>query len=285
MDPVEKLFRDLPNPIKLDALYQQRFLQVIQSFNPSGSRDPDRHFLATLVKDYTSGKIEVLGMLSELGYFAEKAQILDNDSAKSYQLKAFRWIFNGRKDEDYPFNNNIQGRSEQDDDTEKPNSHVFLPAKLTDTQICASCGKTDAKLACSGCLARLDSHAIMKVSYCNKSCQTRHWKEHKPQCLGRKMIWRAASLIRDIFNMFQKKACPKTGVVSIVDKQGFVHLIREDFEDFEERGLQGKPIIYSFPSDLASSEEHALAAVMDSECTQFLIDFHDFLELLILREF
>ena len=38
---------------------------------------------------------------------------------------------------------------------------------------CANCGSLDAKSACGACFT---------VCYCNKACQTRHWRAHKRAC-------------------------------------------------------------------------------------------------------
>jgi len=39
--------------------------------------------------------------------------------------------------------------------------------------VCASCGKSNAKQQCTGC---------MKTRYCSRECQMSHWSEHKEEC-------------------------------------------------------------------------------------------------------
>ena len=52
-----------------------------------------------------------------------------------------------------------------------PDSIVEKPDVKTD--LCASCGTSEANSSCSVC----------KVTrYCSRECQTSHWKEHKPVC-------------------------------------------------------------------------------------------------------
>ena len=50
-----------------------------------------------------------------------------------------------------------------------------------DQSKCASCNRTfvEKGSTCSAC---------MKVSYCNKKCQLKHWKEHKKDCKLFKMF-------------------------------------------------------------------------------------------------
>ncbi|KAI0543246.1 hypothetical protein GGR58DRAFT_519379 [Xylaria digitata] len=59
----------------------------------------------------------------------------------------------------------------------------------------------------------------MKTAYCNKVCQTQHWEEHKSQCLGRRKVCRAVSLIYDLFVMFQNKAWIDKQITGITEKQ------------------------------------------------------------------
>ncbi|KAI0857176.1 hypothetical protein F4860DRAFT_528284 [Xylaria cubensis] len=284
MDPVEKLFKDLPSPAADKAALDQHgiwdeahFKQAFESFFPSQSRDPDRQFIAKCAHAFSkTGNHEALR--SELGRLAlDTPQIPNDGSAKSQQLKYHAWISQGRKDEDYPFKNKENSGGQQ---LNLPkNDHAFLPAKLTDPQTCANCGKPDVEAACSGCLVKLDSHIVMKTAYCDKACQTQHWKEHKSQCLGRKKICRAVSLIYDLFVMFQKTAWIDKQVVGITEKQGITHILHDQPDDW---AYQGKPFVCRFPSDVASSEEHALAALFDSECQQLLSTCKDLVNLLLL---
>ncbi|KAI0103363.1 hypothetical protein GGR51DRAFT_561791 [Nemania sp. FL0031] len=280
MDPVEKLFRDLPSPaadrvamIQNGEWDQAHFTRVIGRFSPSGSRDPDRKFLAKLLEPQDPATLR-----SQLGKLAiDKPQIPDDGSAKSQQLKYHAWIFQGRKDEEYPF------KDEKLRDAQPVNQskggHAFLPAKLTDPKVCANCANPDTDAACGGCLLELDSHAIIKTVYCNKTCQTQHWAEHKSQCLGRRKLSRAVSLIHDLFIMFQKRAWTDKQITGIVEKQGITNIIHGEPNDW---ALQGKPFVRRFPSSMAPSEEHALAVLLDSECQQLLTTCQGLVKLLLL---
>ncbi|TGJ79787.1 hypothetical protein E0Z10_g8975 [Xylaria hypoxylon] len=239
------------------------------------SRDSDPVFLAMWAKCFTQDSTT---LRSELGRFAlDKPQIPDNGSAKSQQLKYHAWISHGRKDEEHPFNNKEYPERQQVDLPE--GGHAFLPAKLTDSKICANCAKPDTEAACSGCLVEVDSHVVMKTAYCNKACQTQHWKEHKSQCLGRRKVCRAVSLLYDLFVMFQKKASIDKQVTGIAEKQGITNIL---YGQPDEWAFQGKPFVSRFPSGMAPSEEHALAALFDSECQQLLSTCHGVVDLLLI---
>ena len=47
------------------------------------------------------------------------------------------------------------------------------PEPQYEANVCAKCGKAAAKAKCSKCKS---------VYYCSRSCQTTHWKSHKPVC-------------------------------------------------------------------------------------------------------
>lgn len=284
MDPVEKLFRDLPSPAadqaaldKYGTWNQAHFGQVFQSFLPSRSSDPDRKAVAKLAKSFMETQDYPM-LRSEIGQFAlDKPQIPDDGSAKSQQLKYHAWISQGRKDEEYPFKNKEDSKGQGVDLA----GHAFLPAKLTDPRICANCAKPGTTNACGGCLVELDCHVVMKTAYCNKDCQTQHWKEHKSQCLWRRKICRAVSLIYDFFIMVQKGAWIDKQIVSIIEKQGITTIIHSQPNEW---AFQGKPFVCRFPSGMAPSEEHALAVLLDSECQQLLTTFQGLVNLFLLRE-
>lgn len=284
MDPIEKLFRALPKPAVDRAALEQygtwnqaHFGQVFQSFFPSRSNDLDRGFVTKLAKSFSETPDYPM-LRSEIGQFAlDKPHIPDDGSAKSEQLRYHAWISQGRKDEEYPF----EKHSERQEVGLPTGGHAFLPAKLTDSRICANCGKPGTNNSCSGCLVELDGHVVMKTEYCNKACQTQHWKEHKSQCLSRRKISRAVSLIYDFFIMVQKGAWMDKQIVRIAEKQGITTIIHGDPNEW---AFQGKPFVCRFPSGIAPSEEHSLAVLLDSECQQLLTTFQGLVNLFLLRE-
>ncbi|KAF2963579.1 hypothetical protein GQX73_g9994 [Xylaria multiplex] len=284
MDSIEKLFRDLPSPAADRAALERNgtwdlahFSRALTSFRPSQSSDPDREFFVKWTRSFLETQ-DFATLRSELGRLAlDKAQIPDDGSAKSRQLKYHAWISQGRKDEEYPF-------KDEEISEGKPvglltGGHAFLPDKLTNPKTCANCAKPNTEAACGGCLVVLDSHVVMKTAYCSKGCQTQHWQEHKLQCLGRRKVCRAVSLIYDLFVMFQKKAWIDKQVASITEKQGITNIIHDQPDEW---AFQGKPFVRCFPSGIAPSEEHALAVLFDSECQQLLCTCQGLVKLLLL---
>ncbi|KAJ2972654.1 hypothetical protein NUW58_g9142 [Xylaria curta] len=262
MDPIEKVFRDLPSPAADQAALDQHGVWEQHSvWAQFFSKDQDYEVLR-----------------SGLGRFAlDKPQIRDDGSAKSQQLKYHAWISRGRKDEEYPFKDKKCPEEQRFGVPE--GGHAFLPDKLTDSKFCDHCGKPDAEEACSGCLVKLDSHVVMKTAYCNKACQTQDWKEHKFVCMGRRKVCRAVSIIYDLFVMFQKKVWINKRVVGIAEKQGITYITHDESDEW---AFQGKPVVRDFPSDLAPSEEHALAALLNGECQQLLCICQGLIKLILM---
>ncbi|KAI0817799.1 hypothetical protein GGR55DRAFT_685317 [Xylaria sp. FL0064] len=284
MDSVEKLFQGFPSPGFERALIKRNgvwdafdFDRVFGSFSPHNSNDLDRYMIARWAQMVKQG-ITPTVLRSEIGQFAlDKYQIPNNGSAKSKQLKYHAWISQGRKDEEYPFNDDDFSAA-RDGDLLK-NSAGFLPNKLADSKICANCAKPNAKFSCSDCLLVQDSHVVMKTPYCNKACQFEHWKEHKSYCHARRKVCRAVSLLFDLFVMLEKKAWLRKLVSGVTEKQGITNIIQDWPDDWMYRG---KPFVGPFPSVKAPSEEHALAALLASECQQPVTVFHNFVSVLFL---
>ncbi|KAI1280069.1 hypothetical protein F5Y07DRAFT_405659 [Xylaria sp. FL0933] len=285
MDSVEKVFHGFPSPgveralIKRNGMWEaEDFYEAFRSFSPYNSSDPDRIFFATLAQMLLKQDFTPTVIRSEIGQFAlDKHQIPNNGSAKSMQLKYHAWISQGRKDEEYPFNDK-EFSAVRDGDLLK-NSQGFLPDKLADTKICAHCAKPNAKYSCSDCLLVQDSHVVMKTAYCNKACQFEHWKEHKSYCHARRKVCRAVSLIYELFVMLEKKAWLRKQVNGVTEKQGITNISQAQSDEWR---FQGKPFVGPFPSVKAPSEEHALAALLASECQQPMTVFHNFLNALLL---
>lgn len=285
MDPVEKLFRELPSPAADRAALDQdgrpdelRIRRAFESFLPHKSCDPDHKFLTMLVS-MKPFETDSLRLLSGLGYLAlSKPRILDDGSAKSEQLKYHAWISQGRKDIDNPFEKEKQPEGQRVDLPKQ--SHAYLPAELVNPEICANCAKPNAKSSCAGCLVKLDDHVVMKTAYCNKACQAQHWEQHKPQCLGRRKVVRAVSLLYDLFVMFQKKAGVKKQIRGVTEKRGIRNILHLDNPVW---ALQGKPFVCNFQTGTLS-EEQELAVLFLFENQQILSICHGLLSLLLLRE-
>ncbi|KAI1267705.1 hypothetical protein F5Y18DRAFT_424840 [Xylariaceae sp. FL1019] len=280
MDPIKELFIHLPTTAAdMNSLYQygtldrENFIRAVMSFHDGPSQDADRQFITAWAKSFAAGKLDYLALRGALGHYAfEKPHIPVDISSKSKQLRYQCWIFKGRKDEDNPFRR-----------TESPaappmNMHVCIPWRLIHFGKCATCGGKNTKSICKGCFNTVDSLGGLVIMYCNKTCKITHWEDHKAQCRGRRMIWRAASLIHDLYLMFRKRTCVTNGLVSIKEQKG-VACIR--YTNMRRSALLGEQCIRHFPSHITDSEDLADAALMVNKSQDVLIDFHSFLELFL----
>ncbi|KAI1173060.1 hypothetical protein F4777DRAFT_590123 [Nemania sp. FL0916] len=286
MDPMEQFFRALPAPADDDAALQQRgtwdsahFARVFMDFSSSQSNDPDHESIVRVTKAFQKIQESVV-LRSQLGRLAlDGRQIPDDNSAKSEQLRYHAWISQGRKDEEYPFERHTIKQHTGSPQTDLPkDDHAFLPAELTDPRICAYCGNSGAEDACVLCLLTIDSHVIIKTPYCDHSCQTHHRKDHLSTCQERRWLYQAVSLIHDLAAMFLKKASVGIPIENINEKQGITNVTQGGSDEVY---LQGKPLIRPFPSAVAPSEEHALAAMFDTGCLPILSLFQEFVKLLL----
>ncbi|KAK7968827.1 hypothetical protein PG988_007900 [Apiospora saccharicola] len=184
-----------------------------------------------------------------------KAEIPDDGSAKSRQLKYHRWIAQGRKDSDHPFLPTTDGNQPE-------SSIAYLHAMLMDPHDCANCGTGDS-FTCSGCLVTLDpQHVIFKTVYCSKKCQIAHWPKHRASCTSRKMIGRAGFLIRDLFIKFQALhlAIP---ITRVHESNGILYRF---MGPYDEAGYKGLMVPLPFRREMALSEEHFQASMTAFEC-------------------
>lgn len=79
-----------------------------------------------------------------------------------------------------------------------------MPPSITNaTHQCAKCN-SPATMNCSACVDVPGSDG--KTWYCNASCQQSHWSTHKDICKAlraRKILYRAASLLQDMFYTYR----------------------------------------------------------------------------------
>ncbi|KAK8087754.1 hypothetical protein PG997_002715 [Apiospora hydei] len=262
MDSVERLFRAFPNPESDEAATRElggsdgrfrKFTVRLENFLQTTSNDPDHAFLkkhaqVAVFGDYCQDPQYFRSKILQLAL--SKTEIPNDGSAKSNQLRYHRWIGQGRKDSDRPFlpiPSASQGSS----------SLAHLPAHLMNTQTCATCGSGDA-FACTGCLVTLDpGHAIFKTVYCSKECQAAHWPQHKTSCAARKMIGRAAFLLRDLFVLFQDvNYC--SNMAQFREKDGVMYVFHKGHD---EQAFRGTPLIRAFPRGLTPAEDDYYACV------------------------
>ncbi|KAI1327263.1 hypothetical protein F5Y16DRAFT_399611 [Xylariaceae sp. FL0255] len=289
MDPVEKLFLDLEEfDITLGRRFYKsheefhyknvqannEFIRIFQSFSALGSSDADCNFIKNLAT-YAKEKSRCEMLRTRLGQLALNTKdIPDDGSAKSRQLELYRWISQGRKDEDYPFVD--QDHPKENQQIQIKGNHATLPDKLIGTRICAYCKTPNAQEWCAECRRSVS----LKVAYCNKDCQKKHWVEHKTQCRGRRSIHRAVSLIRDLFFMVQKEAWQDDiGLDSITEKDGITNISQVLPLEWRWRRFAD---IRPFPSHIVSCKELALASMANTQCQWVLYAFDDIIKALLL---
>ena len=73
-----------------------------------------------------------------------------------------------------------RGESVETKENETENNEDAAEENGTSTKMCSACGKkSDTAKKCTACKC---------VSYCDKECQNKHWKEHKKECKRIKKI-------------------------------------------------------------------------------------------------
>ncbi|KAH7040037.1 uncharacterized protein B0I36DRAFT_379103 [Microdochium trichocladiopsis] len=165
-----------------------------------------------VMKDDVSWYWSVIGHLALTKTPAE----ISSDTATARQLRYFRWIAQGRKDVERE--QVVYGTSTKP--VEQYNGHPALPksstSSLADHDIqhhaCAHCHKTEDTssgtrkqkhghqlMTCTGCaLPSGNGHRLACTYYCGKQCQKADWPRHKPHCIARQGVLRAATLLRDL---------------------------------------------------------------------------------------
>ncbi|KAI1148359.1 hypothetical protein F4825DRAFT_464968 [Nemania diffusa] len=283
MDPVEKLFKALPSPSprptapSQDSRWEEPgVIEAFNSFSPSESRDPDIHFITPWVKAFLQDQ-SASSLCANLGWFAlHKPEIPDDGSEKSRHMKYYAWVAQGRKEETFPFENEETSEAQRGNLPER--SHAFLPPRLTALKVCDNCAVPGAKFVCSACLLQIDSHHVISTTYCSKECQVRQRKKHRPQCLERRELYRAVSLLYDIFIMFQNETWVENSLTSISEEHGIIKAV---YCPREEWPTQGKRPFALFPYNMAPSEEHGLSVLLNNKCRELQSTFYGLVDLLL----
>ncbi|KAI1310475.1 hypothetical protein F5Y03DRAFT_382704 [Xylaria venustula] len=246
MDAVEQLFALLPRPdggpSDDDLTAALRFTNALENFVKGPvSEDPDyKYLLAHAQKSLTPGCATVAYIRQQLAYLAVQKSVSRKDkSQKARQLKYYRWFANGMKTEAYPF------------EERKPQGHASTTriASLTSTTICAYCGKNGANLRCPDCALTDEYHILSKTSYCNKECLKTHREAHRSVCDGRRMVFRAASLLDHIF-MAIEDATYVYPMGKLFKKNGIFYLTDNEWD---RASMTGRHVFIPFPKHMVES--------------------------------
>lgn len=283
MDAVETFFEALPDPNRDHESIAQsgvidfdHYSSAISKLSASHSKDPDHRFLSSASSLFPGPLGDVL-FREQIGNLAlSKPVPASITSQKDRQLQYYRWISQGRKDEDCPLNPNAGGPRPKVDVA----THEYLPDGSS--RACSNCGKgPDGLTWCSACTVMADDRMVTCSLYCGKQCREQHWPHHKKACAARKKLCRAVELIRALhikfqtysFNQIFKKIFVKEGVVYLVDGSQ------------AESVLTGTSEMQIFPRDQAPSEETFLAAIMVSRSQDIATVCKPLLDTLLKREF
>ncbi|KAK8054976.1 hypothetical protein PG993_000203 [Apiospora rasikravindrae] len=262
MDSVERLFRAFPDPKSDDRdtrshgptdAQMDKFNAPLKAFLKTTSVDPDFTYLKEQAEKAIGDPGEKQRFRHAIVHLSlSKAEIPDDGSAKSKQLRYHRWIGLGRKDSDRPFPPTATI-------TKDDASLAYLPAALMNPQACATCGEKSTD-ACVGCkLVYGTDHVVFKTVYCSKKCQKDDWPRHKASCLSRKLVQRAVIILRELFILYKSLNCTFPAE-RIVEKGG---VLCNYLAPSAEAAHVGDTVPTQFPIHLAASDDILRACVTD----------------------
>ncbi|RWA13401.1 hypothetical protein EKO27_g1734 [Xylaria grammica] len=245
MDSVEELFRGFTDPESVrvsEGETSYRFTKALAQFlKGPASEDPDYEYLITHArKAFSPGESTVNYFCQQMAHLAVQKSINRKDkSHKARQFKYHRWFALGMKHETFPF------------PTARPPGPPSTAriATMVNPICCASCGKGNANMRCPGCAFQDDRFIVEKTSYCNKQCLQDHYETHNPICEGRKMIYRATSLLYFIFVAMQE-ATYIYPLEDIHKKNGVLYAVDGNFDRV---GMTGRRMFIPFPKHLLES--------------------------------
>lgn len=224
----------------------------MDAFTSRTSTDPDAAEIEELVESAEKAYSSWQWLFQGLMRLALSKQIADDDvSLKARDLRFFRWIAQGRKDETAVF----EPRSSAERSMTPP-SKAHLPDR---PRRCAKCRSGPAKLSCPGCRLQTDGKTTFAVVYCSSTCRRQHWKEHKEHCLQTRRLFRAVSLFQELFEhsmaITYPGACPPE---SVVEENGILFV---ELDEDSPTETTPRTEMLRFPPDLAPSQDAFRAAV------------------------
>ncbi|KAK3384023.1 hypothetical protein B0T24DRAFT_567122 [Lasiosphaeria ovina] len=221
------------------------------------SNDPDKDFLVGIVKKglQNTNPQYVLQHLAALGLNSSVAA--DDKSIKASHLRYYKWVAQGRKDEDSPFAKSISV------------PHDTLPSDPNGS-ICGNCGDSGATKKCLGCVITFGNHISFSTVYCNQGCQKAHWNQHRSDCRALKRLHISMSIFQPIFE-HHVGSVYDTKIEKISEDNGVIHAKAQDGWD-KSAAYQGKHIVTKFRHGLAPSKDAGTAVLMNGNCCQF-VDF------------
>ncbi|KAI1079237.1 hypothetical protein F5B20DRAFT_581655 [Whalleya microplaca] len=280
-DPVLALFQDLPLPkdryYSIDDestshQYLAAMLRLLKNAQSKSSTDPDFDYLLEAARVGWARREGGAYFSAQLARLAVDKEVLEIDnSIKGQQLRYYRWLAQGAKDEDSPFST-LHGQPS----TANRDIHAWLPQR-PGSRLCANCGKGNSTNECANCRVIIDGHKVFATTYCGKECQASHWKDHKLACQSLKTVCRASSVFQELLDC-HSTSCYADNVVAISENGG---IIISELHDYDALAYQGSHILREFPAHLAPSEGHAFAVAHYGRCADIFTVALSPLQLLI----
>jgi hypothetical protein len=129
---------------------------------------------------------------------------------------------------------------------------------------CANCG-VRAEVRCLGCLDAPEYHIGDATStiYCDRTCQTQHWPQHKAHCRAlsrRTRLLRAAHVFKAALVTY-REVLYDIDLLKIEKQDGVLYLHQR------QRSPMTRAKIVRFPAHLATNVGHKEAALLNNQCT------------------
>jgi predicted Rdx family selenoprotein len=129
---------------------------------------------------------------------------------------------------------------------------------------CTNCGM-EATMRCAGCMGAPDYHLgeSLKVVYCGRDCQRKHWPDHKTHCRvmkQRRKLLRAANVLQAALLTY-REVLHDIDLTKIEAKDGFLYIYQN------QRSITARVKQGLFPNHLTTNVQHKEAALTINQCT------------------
>ena len=231
-DPVDRFFSRLPAPEEFDGagmtkLQETMYYEAIRAVSLQRrsqvlSKDTHWSYISKIATDAITLSCrdrvipDFMNALASLAAFNPPPP--DSDTSKSNHLRYCLWIFQGRKDADFPIKSAASASSPP---------HITAPA-------CKLCGSEGNVFAC-GCgigHAAYTNHFQIKMAtyFCSTLHQRECWEQHKKECRGRLGLQKAARLVRILSQTLQVFTMHHTESKVDEKKDGRVYFMKPSFD-------------------------------------------------------
>ncbi|KAI0390524.1 hypothetical protein F5Y17DRAFT_55486 [Xylariaceae sp. FL0594] len=256
MDPVSQFYASLPDPPQdrvSEVGSMDKKIEVLLQNLVNDRREPDTEEWKFIHKQASqalkSKRVGVMGFQQQLASYAvDKAPNRKDKSARATQLRYYKWIAQGRKNETYPFaNGRFLGQPSTTRIAQVPTPEGVLHS-------CASCKKPgSANLRCPVCDLSTDKYVLDVVAYCNKTCLQNHLAKHQQVCKGRRLIVRATKLLEGLF----LRMIAATFHQPLKSSREHMGMLIVDTHSWEKFGMVGRQLFVDVSGDLIVGETEA----------------------------